>query len=327
MLKEIKFVQGAVAKKDYVPALTFFRIGNGRIQGFNGVLELSAPCDLDFEAMPKAVPFVKAIERLPDSDSIVFNVTQAGRLSIKSGRFRAYVECWDEKQPYPEFELKGDIVPLAGDLIPVLKDVAPFMAVDASRPWAKGVLLKGNSAFATNNIVVLQRWLPDMYFPDPINIPDVAIKEILRIGENPEGVQIQENRITFHYTNGAYISTQLNSVEWPETIEQILGMPAEYAPFPETFFDDVERLGALATDEERVYLDGSIIATSPHENEGALMEVEGLDAKGCYNIKQLLALRNVAAECDLTLNPKPVMFRGPMTRGAMVGMAMSRNAV
>ncbi len=42
MLDTLKFIQGAVARKDHVPALVHFRIAGGRIRGFNGTLSLAA---------------------------------------------------------------------------------------------------------------------------------------------------------------------------------------------------------------------------------------------------------------------------------------------
>src|SRR5689334_19456978 len=106
MLKELKFVQGAVAAKDYVPELQHFKISGGRVEGFNGTIALSTPIDLAIEAMPKAVSFVKAIERIPDGTEVALNLTQAGRLSVKAGAFRAFVECWDVSHETPHVSPK-----------------------------------------------------------------------------------------------------------------------------------------------------------------------------------------------------------------------------
>jgi len=43
MLKELRFVQGAVAKKDFVPAMTHFRIEKGTVRSFNGNLAICSP--------------------------------------------------------------------------------------------------------------------------------------------------------------------------------------------------------------------------------------------------------------------------------------------
>ena len=43
MIDAVKFVQGAVAKKDYVAELTHFLIQDNRITGYNGIMGLSSP--------------------------------------------------------------------------------------------------------------------------------------------------------------------------------------------------------------------------------------------------------------------------------------------
>ena len=43
MLESLKFVKGAVSRKDHVPALTHFQIKNGFVKGHNGTLTLCAP--------------------------------------------------------------------------------------------------------------------------------------------------------------------------------------------------------------------------------------------------------------------------------------------
>lgn len=103
MIEALKFVRGAVAKKDFVPALTHFRIENGSIKGYNGTIGLCSPIALDLDASPKALPFIKAIETCRDTVSM--HLTGAGRLAVKSGKFRAYVECTPE--PFPDVTPTG----------------------------------------------------------------------------------------------------------------------------------------------------------------------------------------------------------------------------
>lgn len=316
MLNDLKFVQGAVAKKDYVPALTHFRISGGRILGFNGLLAISTPTDLEVEATPKASSFVKAVERMPDGE-VVLNLTQTGRLSVRSGNFRAYVECIEESG-FPDIEQKGDIHPLPGGILPVLRVLAPFMGIDASRPWATGILLKGQSAFATNNIVLIEHWLP-IVFPTPFNIPAEAVKEMLRIGREPTGMQVDHNAVTFHYENGAWLRTQLNSTDWPD-LSKVLDRPHQAKPFPDGFFDAVNRLDAFTDKTGRLHLNGGVLSTSLHEGEGALVELDDFGGVGCHFLSQMAKLDGVATSIDFSHWPAPCLFFGNLLRGAIVGM-------
>jgi hypothetical protein len=319
MLKELKFVMGSVARKDYVPELQHFKIENGRVEGFNGVIALSTPIDLDLCAMPKAVPFVKAIERLPDTQGCVLDLTKAGRLSVRSGRFKAFVECWEATHETPHVQPAGEQYAMPGGILPILKRTAPFMGIDASRPWACGILLEGQTASATNNIVVVQHWLPGLTFPTPINLPSVAVNEMLRINREPVAMQPEPGAITFHYADGAWLRTSLLEGLWPVDLGKVLDRECDPKAVTPGLFDAVDRLAPFGKDG-RVYLRPELVTTSLTEGEGAQMELPGLDADGCFHIEQIVALRDLASSIDWTMYPSPCIFFGDNVRGALVGI-------
>lgn len=321
MLNDLKFVAGAVAKKDFVPALQFFRIKDGSIRSFNGTVAISTPTDLAVTAVPKGASFIKAIENIPDGKEIVLNLTAAGRLSVKSGNFRAYVECLADEGTFPDVSPSGALVPLPNKLLAVLQKVAPFMSVDASRPWSRGVLLRGQSALATNNIVLIEHWIP-LAFPVPLIIPADAVKEILRIGLEPSAVQVSDTSITFHYPSGAWLLSSLVAGEWPD-LTKILDKPSNAKPFVDGFFDGVNRLDAFTDKTGRLYLNGGTLTTSENESDGAAVDLEDFGGIGCHFLPQLSKLDGVATEIDFSLYPGPCLFFGNDLRGAIIGLRMN----
>lgn len=314
MLDALKFVQGAVAKKDFVQALTHFHISGGFIKGYNGSLALCSPIDLDLEATPKADPFIKAIATC--KDTVQLNMTPAGRLSIKSGSFRAFVDCIDEA--YPDIQPEGEVLELDGTLLEALKKLNPFIAEDASRQWARGILFRGRSAFATNNVTLVEYWL-GYNFPVEVNIPKPAVQELIRIGEEPTKVQVCENSVTFHYASGRWLRTQTYSTQWPD-VAKILDRDSTQQPFPEGFFEALADLLPFADDLERVYFLNTRMATTPVEGLGASVDLVGLPEQGIYNIRQLQLLEAVTETIDLSQYPAPCLFYGDRVRGAIVGM-------
>lgn len=318
MLNDLKFVQGAVAKKDFVPALTHFHIEDGHIYGFNGILAISTPTDLAVTATPKAAAFVKAVERIPEGEEVVLNLTDTGRLSVKAGRFRAYVECHEDSANVVRVRPGGDYVELPPGLLPVLRTIAPFMGIDATRPWAMGALLRGQSAFATNNIVLIEHWLP-IVFPSDLIIPAEAIKEMIRIGTEPVGIQVEAAAVTFHYPNGAWLRTQLVIGEWPD-LARVLDTPSNPAPVPEDFFTELRRLDAFTGKENKIFLRGGVLATSATEGDGALVELDDFGGVGVHFISQMLKLEDVATSIDFSTWPRPCAFFGDMLRGAIIGL-------
>jgi DNA polymerase III sliding clamp (beta) subunit (PCNA family) len=317
MLDALKFVRGAVAKKDYQPALTHFRISGGRVLGFNGTIALSSPIDLDIDASPEATPFAQAIERC-QSETTAIHITDGGRLALKSGRFKAYIECHPDSEVLDSIRPEGEEIVAPGNVLTALETLSPFVGVDASRPWALGVLFRNHSAFATNNIIIAEYWLGEAV-PQEINIPSQAIKEILRIGIEPERLTLSENNLTFHFPGDRWLRTQLLSTDWPD-VSPILDLPCNPLPFPDGFFDAVETLSPFVDQAGRVYFRGDRMTTSAEDGEGAAVELAPLPEKGAFNHKYLSSLGGIATGIDFTPYPNPCGFRGKLIRGAIMGM-------
>ena len=316
MLKALKFVQGAVSKKDFLPALTHFRIQNGTVRSYNGIMALCTPIALDIDCIPKAETLVKAIGHCDDTVSL--SITQTGRLSVRSGSFKALIDCVQEETPHvlpegEEVEINGE------DLLRAFNIIYPFIGDDASRPWTNGVLLDGQSAFATNNVTLIQYWV-GANFPKVCNIPRACIKEMLRIGEPPSRAQIAENSITFHYTENRWIRSQLFGTEWPD-INKILNIEApSLAPIDELVFSGLEKIKPFVDKTGKVFMRGGYLATSATPDEGAEFYVAGLKDEGIFNIEMLQILQGVVKTIDFSLYPKPCLFMGDRLRGAIVGM-------
>lgn len=318
MLEALKFVQGAVAKKDYEPALKHFRIDDGEVKGYNGIIALSSPIDLDITATPKAVPFVKAIERCEDTTAI--HVTPAGKLSLRSGKFRAYIDCHDEEDSVllDSIVPEGDFVDLPKGILAAVRALAPFIGNDASRPWSNGILLRGCSAYATNNIVVAEYWIGEST-PFEINLPSQALNELMRIGQEPKRVQISQNNITFHYADKRWMRSTLLGLDWPD-VSRILDLPGTLTPFPENFFPAVETLKPFVEEDGRVFFREAKMTTSIEDGAGASVEISDLPTKGAFHFKHLLSLSDVATKIDFTTHPLPCPWQGELIRGVILGM-------
>lgn len=317
MLDDLKFVQGAVAKKDYMPALTHFHIAGGRIKGYNGSLALCSPIDLDLDVRPKALPFARAIQTC--RDTVQLNMTPKGRLAVRSGAFKAYIECTED--PFPEVEPEGQKIEIDGELLlKVMTTLEPFVAEDASRPWARGVLLRGTQAVATNNVVLVEYNLGTP-FPVEVNVPHTAIKELLRIKLPPVAIRVCQDNLTFQFEGGRWLRAQTYSTQWPDYQRILEGADNPMVPPPPALFQALEDLMPFADKLERVYFHSEGVGTAPAGcEEGAFIKVPDLKAEGCYNGRYLLSLSNTIKTVDLTAYPKPSRFSGDGVRGAIIGM-------
>jgi hypothetical protein len=317
MLAALKFVQGAVARKDLVASLTHFRIEKGIVRGYNGMLALCSPIPLDIECTPKAESMVKAISNC--DETVQLSMTPAGRLSVRSGAFKAFVECIEGDTPHVEPE--GEHVEIDGArILEAFKVLWPFVGDDASRPWSNGVLIKDKSAFATNNVMLVEYWI-GAAFPHPVNIPRAAIKEMIRIGEAPTHAQMTEGNVTFHYSDGRWIRTQLFATDWPD-LARVLSAEAHPVLMDERLFIALEKLKGFCDKSGRVVIGSGWVRTHDDLNEGASYEIPDLQWDGIYNIEMLMNLKGVAQKIDWSTYPSPCMFYGENLRGAIVGMRM-----
>lgn len=315
MLNELRFVQGAVAKKEFIPALTHFVIEGGTVRGFNGTLALCAKIPFDIDCKPKAMPLVRAIANC--RDTVTLALTPAGRLSIKSGAFKAFIECVEGVTAHVEPD--GERMELDGPaMLAALKAVHPFIGDDASRPWATGVLLRGQSAFATNNVSLVEYWVGST-FPVTINIPKAAVKEIVRIDEAPTHAQITDTSFTLHYTGDRWIRTQLLTTEWPD-LRSILSKESAQLPVDQAMFEALETIRPFVDKAGRVFFQDGSVVTNQVDGEGAGVALENFPFDGCYNIEILRLLQGVADKIDWSTYPSPCLFQGERLRGALIGM-------
>lgn len=315
MLAELKFVQGAVAKKELVPTLTHFRIENGTVRSFNGTLALCSPIKLDIDCTPRAEPFVKAIQNC--KETVTMKMTPAGRLGIKSGSFKAFIECVEEETPHvvpegEEFDIDGEA------LLKALKTISPFIGDDASRPWSNGVLLKGQSAYATNNVSLIEYWIGST-FPIVCNVPRAAIREMIRINEPPERAMVNDVSISFMYSDGRWIRTSLLDIDWPD-LNKILDVSCQATAIDGLLYEGLDTIKPFVDKLERVYITKGVMSTTLVEGEGASFDLPDFPHEGVYQLRILNLLKSVATSIDFTLYPKPCIFYGDRLRGAIIGM-------
>jgi DNA polymerase III sliding clamp (beta) subunit (PCNA family) len=318
MLEALQFVKGAVSTKDFVPAMKHFVIEEGTVRSYNGVMALSAPVPTTLTCVPKAVPLIKAIEGC--GAEVELSMTPAQRLRVKSGGLTVFVDCVPGGD-VPHMKPAGDYIRVDGAAwLKAFRVLSPFIGDDASRPFTNGILLTNKSAYATNNVIVIEYWLGDDV-PFVVNIPQMAIKEILRIDEPVEYLQLDERSITFHYDKGKWLRTQLLVGDWPD-LSRILDRPSTPVLIDERIFDGLQALAPFAEDAGRIFFENGVMRTHLGDGVGASYELPGSTLKGCYRSELLSLLRPVTERADFTDYPAPCMFFGERIRGAMSAMAL-----
>lgn len=320
-LDALRFVTGAIARKDYDESLSHIKIQGGVAVAYGGRLAMSTPIACPFDVMPHARSLVTAVQACKDEISI--SMTPAGRLSVKAGKFKAFINCLPPEHEMVQLRPSGQFFELKDDtLLDSIKALAPFMSIDASRPWAQGMRIGHKSTFATNNIILVQRW-HGSNFPVEVVIPADAVQELLRVGERPVGVQVSQQSLTFYFPDKRWLCTHLIASDqgW-DKVDAIFERNTNtdgLEDVPNELYEAIDTLKPFLDERGYIYLRGDHVATHATEGEGA--QIETPVASGpIFHAAQLRALEKIATRINFSAYPKPVYFTGDKLRGVIVGI-------
>jgi hypothetical protein len=193
------------------------------------------------------------------------------------------------------------------------------VAEDASRQWARGILFRGRSAFATNNVVLVEYYLGSE-FPIEVNIPLVAIEELIRINELPESMLLAENAVTFKYSGDRWLRTQVYTTQWPE-VNRVLEGEVNLQPSVISV-SHIDEMFPFLDETGRLHLKPGELATSQEEGTGAKLELPLLQHTGVFSAKMLRLALDLQEQIDLSAYPNPCRFVGKNLRGAIIGMRL-----
>lgn len=318
ILDSLKFVKGSVASKEFIEGLTHFKIQDGTVRGFNGTFALCAPIDLSVDCTPHALDLVKAIENC--EDAVQMTLLDNGKLHIKSGKFQVRIKTITKETPHVEpegvkYEIDGET------LLKGLKALQPFISTDASRPWSTGVLYNNGSMFATNNVTLVEYW-SGVQVPINVVIPRLAIKELLKLKEVPNCIQVSPNSITFHFDGAKWLRTQtLDESAWPDIRKIIECDPKELniVAMDESLFSALDAIKPFADKLANAYIEHGEARTHFDETEGAKYRINDTNIQGVWRIEILQALKGVAKNVAFNY-PQKSYFFGDNLRGVFLGV-------
>jgi DNA polymerase III sliding clamp (beta) subunit (PCNA family) len=312
MIEVLKTVMAAVSTKDMVPVFTHFCLYSGRVQGCNGVVYIDAPFPHDIaECTVPANRFLKAVEACDDDPT--FGVTDGGKLSVKRGRFRAYLPILPFAD-FPRATLDGSSVPVPPDLVQVLTRLKPFISEDASRPWSLSILLREGFAYATNNIIVMRTPI-DWQGPE-VTLPVQLVDRVLEVGEVPNECHIGPQHICFSWGD-TWMRSALTLHPWPG-VETMCEKEATEV-VPQELKDAVTKIKAFCVNEKFPVIRLSDVVQTDDGEHGA--SFEGFDLpEGAYHADQLLKVLTVATHIDFSAYPAPCAVTGDKLQGLIVGL-------
>jgi hypothetical protein len=309
--KAVDFVKGVVPKKSEHPVLQHVRLENGRIIGFDGLISFSSPIGIFVDATLNAKQFSAAMENCGEEFVVAMQVS--GNLSFKSGKFKCEVQC--STDVYPSIPSGGQVVKLPFEIVPVLKTLLRFVSKLPDPVWARGILFKGQSAFASNSYIIAEQWL-GIQVPRPFVVPREACQEIIRLGEEPEYLEVGDSHMTLVFEGDRRMTVPLLEEKWPEIGEKFaMHNWNQFFPIPAGFWDGVESIEGFVPNKGQIEIKDGWVSTGPILAP-AHAEVEGLTGNCKTVLANLEKLKGVATATS-PLNETPIRWVGDRIRGLL----------
>ena len=319
LIAALQFV--SIAQKDKGSTFqTHCQIANNQIVAFDGNLSAGHYVEDELTACPQTKVLKEALLKCGQALSI----TQLDnkRLAIKSDKFSAFVPCFTDEMPLIVPDLP--VAPIDDRLKTGFEVVGLLAKEGAERVVLASILLNANSMIGTNGHIVVEYW-HGINLPCGLVLPKSFISAILKTDKTLSQFgfsssyidnKIQYHSLTFYFSDNSWIKTQLYNEDWPDT-EKILGLNSNAWLLPESFFDAINILASLAS-ENRFYFFPDVIKTSLDETAGASYEVEGLLGGKTFSAEYLKLLCGFAKCFDFTTYDDKALFFGENIRGAII---------
>lgn len=287
-----------------------------RAQVGNGRYTVDVPTDLPLITVD-VDRLCACWEACPATPAISVGETYA---TVSSGRIRARVPLF-EPTAYPRMPPDPETSHTAAGVAALLAELEPFVATDASRPWATSVCLVNGHAYATNNVVIVRAPFPATFGDRQVLIPMSVIDAIKAKGE-PVSLGATDSSVTFYFADDVWIRASLVSGEWMTgTADQLIdALPGDWQAIHPELRKALVTAAKLADDRNPVvqFRDGGLALVDGTFEAEELMPVPD---EGRVNAKMTALVFSKAGEVQWhTPRPNIHAFRVGSLTGVFGGM-------
>lgn len=283
LVAALEFVSLAQRDKG-APYQTHVLLKDNMAVAYDGVLAAGHLIDEDINACPHTLTLAAALKKCKGA----LSVTQInnGKLSVRSGRFRAQINCSSDAvitATAPD--------PACGVIDNKLRDgllaVSPLIVEASQRVVTASALLRSGSVLGTNGHMIFEYW-HGIDLPDNLIIPKLFINALAKIKKNLVSFGFSETSLTVYFDDKSWLKTQLYNDVWADC-DSILNKRFQPKPIPSGFFEGLDTVEPFVEDG-RVFLRPGGIQTSQDDTVGASFEIPELNTDVVFNAKQLKLL-------------------------------------
>lgn len=310
LLKALEFI--ALAQRDTgAPYQTHVLLRNNCAVAYDGVLAAGHRIDEDLNACPHTMTLVSALKKCQGALSVA--QLDSGRISVKSGRFRALVPC------QPDAIIQGTAPdPVCGQMDNRIRDalavVSPFVIENSQRLMNAAALLRANSVLAVNGSNLIVEYWHGINLPQML-VPKLFITALTKINKNIVSFGFSPTSLTVYFEDTSWLKTQLYNERYPDC-DSVLSKPHSPQLLPVGFYEAFNTIVSFVKDG-RIFIKKNRVQTDAIDELGASYEVDGLDANVAYSARQLKLLDGCIKTIDFKGHNGVSYFYGDNLRGAI----------
>lgn len=317
LLTALEFVS-CVTEQLGAPFETHVGLNRNWAIAFNGTVAAGSPISEDIFCYPHNLLLIEALSKCDEN----FSLTQLdnGRLSIKSGKFKAIVPCLDPAlmqiaNPDPQ------IVGITNKFKEAVEAVGAIANENTLEIFTASVLMNGQTVISTNRIMVLEYW-HGLDLPPDVPLPKEFVKALSKQKKNLTGFGYSSSSATFYFEDGCWLRTQLYADKWPD-VSRILNRPANLWSIDPNFYKALDAVAPFSEDGN-VYFDLNLLMSHDNTNQGANYECNGLPKGVVYPISQLKIIKPYVKRIDWIASgihdsSYCLIFEGDVMRGVIAG--------
>lgn len=313
-----------------VQCLALLQKFEGREKETHSALSNGWACAYDDRALCLGIPLVEQLNCFPHTHRLVtalnncaepisFHHSDANRLNIKSGPFKASINCLTASDVFipPPDPISGHIgAALISGFAATVNLVHKPAAV---RLIDNHVLIGLNTVLATSGRVLMEFWHGyDLTYR--WTVPYDFVELVLRLGKIPNGYGGSEQSFTLYFEDGSWLRTQRQVGEYPSAPLTMLDVPTATVALAPGLFPAAALVSQFSKDGE-VYLWGDMVSSGPafNDTEAATYMVPELNApKIRVDGEDLAHIAPYAVNVDWQTLPGAVYFIGENCRGAVM---------
>lgn len=317
LLQALEFCS-VVSEKLGAPYETHVGLRNNWAIAFNGIVAAGSPITEDLTCYPHNLLLIEALSKCDDN----FSLTQLdnGRLSIKSGKFKAVVPCLDPdlmQTALPDPQIVG----ITNKFKEAVEAVGVLANENAQHVITGSVLMNGASVISSNRVMLMEYW-HGLDLPPNIPLPKQFVAALVKCKKNLSGFGFSNSSCTFYFEDGCWLRTQLYSDTWPD-VSSILNRDANLWTIDQNFFKALEAVAPFSEDGN-IYSDLNLLRSHADEGVGATFECNGIPKGFVYPIKQLQIMKPYARSIDYMASGVHdssycLVFQGDFMRGVISG--------